>query len=570
MSEGKGGPVWFHAGDVVKALDTKRQPIQVPGPESETLTLTGKGETIAVYDSGLDCGESRGKWKGLTLRNFDPQRVKFLHPKENTVDFGDYSGHGTHVAGTIAHLAQGEPAGIARDASLLIQNQGETCSPKLYLESLERAVDNGATLHNNSWAEEWFWKQPRHGAGEYVNSKTTSGTNPVQNTRLARYDEFCAVADAFASEQRAFTIVAGASNEGPQFATIGAPGAAKNVLTVGSCRNGVPYGGAPAYMRKETDNPDAVPLPPLYSHELSVFSSRGPTDDGRIKPDLVAPGECIYAPYSQLTGQGVCGGEIIGGRGIKGEFCYSNGTSMATPVASGTTALLRQWLRERHDIKSPSSALLKALLINGAERLPNAGGWGSIHQGWGRLNLENVVDPKGGTFVHWSDEKQPLAQGESAELEFDVPGRPFKVPRLLKLKITLVWIDPPAKPIDKPGVQVLINDLDLSMIDPKSNLFVGNQFDRYRRGSQRLADWQQAKPDAINNVECIIVDEAISSFLLEKGRYKVRVTARKVAQSSVPSQAQTTPPAQSFALVISANFDLPSKLTWQVLQGGNS
>jgi subtilisin family serine protease len=130
-------------------------------------------------------------------------------------------------------------------------------------------------------------------------------------------------------------------------------------------------------------------------HEnLAQFSSGGPTFDGRIKPDLVAPGDSIDS--ADLTGSGDTCGTV-----------KKSGTSMATPLAAGAMALLRQYFTDGfyptgtktsgNDL-TPSAALLRAVAINGARSMKGFDQYGnpldpppSPRQGWGRLNLASSV-----------------------------------------------------------------------------------------------------------------------------------------------------------------------------------
>ena len=128
---------------------------------------------------------------------------------------------------------------------------------------------------------------------------------------------------------------------------------------------------------------------------MGSFSSLGPTYNWLIKPDLVAPGDSIYSA-SILTEAEVAGGDTC-------KKVDMDGTSMATPVAAGAFALLRQYFtdgfypsgeKKTSDAFVPSAALLKAVMVNGAQALTGfeSDGWPidpppSTKQGWGRIEL---------------------------------------------------------------------------------------------------------------------------------------------------------------------------------------
>jgi subtilisin family serine protease len=131
---------------------------------------------------------------------------------------------------------------------------------------------------------------------------------------------------------------------------------------------------------------------------MASFSSLGPTYDWRIKPDLVAPGDSIYSADT-LTDAEVAAGDTCGKVDM-------DGTSMATPIAAGAFTLLRQYFTEGFypsgektsaDEFVPSAALLKAVMINGAQALKGfeSDGWPidpppSLKQGWGTHRARRV------------------------------------------------------------------------------------------------------------------------------------------------------------------------------------
>ncbi|MBI4299940.1 MAG: S8 family serine peptidase, partial [Chloroflexi bacterium] len=142
-----------------------------------------------------------------------------------------------------------------------------------------------------------------------------------------------------AAVARGAVVCAAAGNDGPRGGSIGSPGAARNVITVGA----------------STD-----------SDQLADFSSRGPTADGRVKPDLLMPGYGIISCRARGTNMGHVIDEF---------YTEASGTSMATPHASGTVALL---LEAKPDL---NPAQVKNVLIRSCVNLglpPNSQGAGRV------------------------------------------------------------------------------------------------------------------------------------------------------------------------------------------------
>jgi subtilisin family serine protease len=209
---------------------------------------------------------------------------------------------------------------------------------------------------------------------------------------------------------------------------------------------------------------------------LAAFSSRGPTADGRIKPDVVAPGTAILSTRSRATGAG-------SGWGLSTDdlYLFEGGTSMATPLVSGCAAVVREYLQQTGRGK-PSAALVKALIINGAESLrgqyspSETGVVPNNHQGFGRVNLARTVDIDASSrLLQVWDEDRVLDTGDEQVFKLNLPKQ------AKSLKVTLVWTDPAG--------EVLQNDLDLVVTTSSGDVGYGNA----APGSNI--------PDRVNNVE---------------------------------------------------------------------
>jgi len=203
---------------------------------------------------------------------------------------------------------------------------------------------------------------------------------------------------------------------------------------------------------------------------MAAFSSRGPTKEGRVKPDIVAPGTAILSTRS---------GHLVKtmdayGTSSDPEWWFLAGTSMATPLVAGCAAVMRETL-VKNGTPNPSAALIKALLINGAVELPGqyvpseAGPSPNASSGFGRVNVANSIILPTHADAGWR-EGGPLRQGQGKDtpITITIPGPtqsiavqgggsvPSTTTGGATLKVTLVWSD-------RPGER-LQNDLDLIVI----------------------------------------------------------------------------------------------------------
>ncbi|WP_172632559.1 S8 family serine peptidase [Methanohalophilus mahii] len=404
--------------------------------------LTGANQTIAIADTGLDTGNLS------TLHPDIGGRVDALYDWSDG-NPADNNGHGTHVAGSAlgnGYLSAGQYKGMAPEAHLFFQACGDG-SKTLNIPPLNQlfieAYNNGSRIHSNSWGSS------------------------------SSYATDAKALDNFTWHHPDMLILFAAGNDGPSTGTINSPGIAKNALTVGASENYRPERGG------DSDNPS----------DIADFSSRGPTFDGRIKPDIVTPGTSIYSTASSLV--------------YPEDYVYMSGTSMATPVTAGSAALIRQYFMNNIPIH-PSAALLKATLINGAVDLNHS----YYSQGWGRLDLTKSIDPVFPAHIRLHDNIN-LSTNTSWTAKYYVDNT--QTP----LKATLVWTDYPAT---ASASKALVNNLDLVITSPNYSKYYGN-----------------GAPDNVNNVEQIQIDSP------EAGWYSFSVNGTKVPQGS----------EQPFAFVIS-------------------
>jgi hypothetical protein len=265
--------------------------------------------------------------------------------------------------------------------------------------------------------------------------------------------------------------------------------------------------------------------------EVAFFSAGGPVVDGRMKPDLVAPGTHITGTRSRADdyrGDGVCG---AGFAGDATRFTWSSGTSHAAPAVSGAAALLHARL-ERERGEAPSPALVKAWLLNTTRYLASAGDdLPSPRQGWGLLDLARALDGAARVVV---DQTELLdAAGETREWVC-VPASASA-----PVRVTLAWTDATGAPSAAPSE----NDLDLE-VETGGRLYRGNRF----AGDRSVAD---GRPDTRNNVEAVWLPAGT-------GPLRVRVRARSLEGDGVPGNGLLVD--QDFALVVYNAEERPAPL----------
>jgi serine protease AprX len=472
------------------------------GNGQRSLPLTGAGQIVAVADTGLH--EAHPDFAGRVI-----QVVALGRPNNSS----DPHGHGTHVAGSVlsdGSASNGTYAGVAPEAKLyfqsLLDSGGGLGGLPVSLEDLfEPAYQAGARIHNNSW-------------GAATASAYTVDSNDV---------------DAYAAKRRDMLIVIAAGNEGtaaspfnsaPGFVdwlSIGSPASCKNALTVGAARSSRTSGGLSGRRYGDTWSSD-FPNPPIADQSVSgdpeglaAFSSRGPCDDRRIKPDIVAPGTDIVSTRSVTAPDRNFWGLL---NGHNGAYAYMGGTSMACPLVAGCAALIRQYFVDDRNT-SPSAALLKATLVNGARWLTGADSVAdrnappNFHQGFGGVSLTTTIphaqrpDLRLEFIDCWQAPNLQLGEtGERQRFHLDVQaGTP--------LRLCMAYTDLPGRSLQ--------NDVSLMVQDPTGKKIAGNT------GLPTMTN-----SDVDNNVEVIRVDNPTP------GRWLIQVFARNLLR-----------PPQDYALV---------------------
>ena len=473
-----------------------------------TLGLTGAGQTIAVCDTGLDTGNT-----GTLHRDFTNRVTGFGWSNGSysaSYSWADFDAHGSHVCGSVlgnGTMSTGLYKGVAYEANLIIQGSQEDLSgiPVALSTLFKQAYDNGARIHSDSWGYD------DHGY----------------------YNDDSRAVDQYIWSNKTMLVFIAAGNSGTDSNTmdgvidpmsVASPATAKNCMTVGAGENYRTSGGYSSYTWGTAwpDDYGTVPISTDYLSRaasgvdaMAAFSSRGPCNDGRIKPDIVAPGTDIISTRSRKasgTGWGVAGNT---------NYLYEGGTSMATPLTAGAAGLTRQWVTTTGGVTNPSGQLLKALMLNGARNMaPGQYGTGTKQEiptarpnnveGWGHVDLYTTLQPATNQFLDLYD-TNTLATGQTNTFTYTVTTGSTN-----KFILTMAYAD--YWGTAGSGKQ-LVNDLDLTVQKPG--------------GSNLYANGRTSK-DATNNVEMIefAADEA--------GTYTIRVAARTVPSGS----------PQAYALVV--------------------
>ncbi|MBS1809957.1 MAG: S8 family serine peptidase [Acidobacteria bacterium] len=570
--------------------------------------LTGTGQIIGIADAGLDADHAQFRLSGdasaqtlsyatttaaLTSGELpfnvtnplnkvltyyvlgtgrlidnanNPNGGKVLDPNEqsggyylNGVAYDDSNGyHGTHTTSVIAgrdYAATGTGAvlgistrtvgdGIAPDVHIVFQDVGHPAGDLSGLDVgqgllHQQAYNTGARIHTDSYG--------------------FSAGSP--------YEEEASAVDQAMWRLRDYTVFFSAGNSGPANQTLTKD--SKNALLVGGA--GSPTnGGSP--------------------ENVASFSSHGPTNDGRIKPDIVAP-STVYAAtesagvsssfrYLTSTTANDAAVNPVSPNNNR-SFSSISGTSFASPMAAGGGVLVRQYFadgfyptgaRNVANGFNPSNALIKAMLLNSGRNMTGtytadnatAGDKASLPsmgQGWGRLTLDDAL-----YFPGDRRELKVLADIWNGATTGD-SSRPATNPAIMTgqthtyqltnvsnvepLRISLVWTDPKAAPY---ASVALINNLNLEVTDPIGKVFRGNV-------NFQNAYSQAAGNTAFDNKNPL---EAVYIQYPSPGTYTIKVIGANVpgnGQMGVlaqPGNQTIDSNRQGYALVATGNFTAPS------------
>lgn len=288
-------------------------------PQVWDLGYSGKGVKVALIDTGIDASHPDLKGKVVQWKDF-------VNNKEAPYD--DF-GHGTHCAGIIGGMgaaSNGKYKGVAPGVQFIgIKVLGKDGSGGLsaILQGIEYAANSDAKVISMSL-----------GSNEHSQAVDDLVSKAVKKGKV---------------------VVCAAGNSGPDKKTVGCPSDNPDAITVGA-----------------TDKAD----------QIASFSSRGPTKDGRVKPDICAPGKDVIS--CRATG-------IMENKAVDKYYLKMSGTSMACPMVSGSVALLVQ----KDPTLTPKEAkeILEKSSKQEGNKCPNN------DYGFGRVNVKNAIAYMDGKYM---------------------------------------------------------------------------------------------------------------------------------------------------------------------------
>ncbi|WP_299058175.1 S8 family serine peptidase [uncultured Nocardioides sp.] len=491
---------------------------------------------VAVVDGGFDTGSDT------------PVHPDFVGPGTGGTDrlatnancttdaaANDVGGHGTINAGIVG--GYNTDTGAAHEDAdgyqygLGVSPYGRLSSVKIFTNagnySISRCGSTPAGVVQNAFA----------GGADLTTNSWGAPVNGAYNADAQAYDALTRDASASTAGLQQMLHVFSAGNDGSGARTIGSPGTAKNVLTVGATENVREQGTIDGCNEGNGDS----------DSDLATFSSRGPTTDLRMKPDVVAAGTHVEGPASQdpgFDGSGVCAMPSDRYRPAgQTRYTWSSGTSHSTPAVAGAVSLAQEYYGRTLDPgRTASPAMLRALMVNTPRYITGAGAGGNLPaagQGWGVPDLGELTDTSLSRVVRDQDDNATFAAAGEAQTwtgRVSDTGRP--------VRISLAFTDTPGSTTGNAWV----NDLDLE-VTAGGATYRGNVFSGGTSTTGGTAD-------ARNNLENVFLPAGTS------GPVSVKVVARGINGDGVPGNGAALD--QDFALVASNlrdPVDQPSALT---------
>ncbi len=462
-----------------------------------TPALKGK---IAIWDGGSVLGTHQ-ELKGRILQKDSPPAL---------------SDHSTHVSGTMIATGVNPAAkGMSFAAPQLIAYDYINHLTEMLAESPNLLVSN----HSYGTIAGWNFDTDNNHWEFYGNPGDTV------DYKFGNYSDEAQVWDSIAYNAPYYLIVKSAGNNRDE----NGPPVGQPYYRLNANGTLVPAGNRPAGI-SNNDGYDIIPtygnskniitvgavypIPGGYSQPADVvlaeFSSWGPSNDGRIKPELVADGENVLSCISTANDA----------------YAIFSGTSMSSPATSGSSFLLQEYYSKLHSGTFMRSATLKGILIHTADECGPADG-PDYQFGYGLIDMVKAASVITSNNTDQLIYENNLVNGSSFSLPVVASGKG-------PLIVTLSWTDPPA-PVDEAKILInpprkLINDLDLR-VTGNSTTYMPWILDRRNPGNPATTG-----DDTLNNLEKIQINNAIPGQT-----YTIQVTHKGTLQRG----------AQAYSLIAS-------------------
>lgn len=508
-----GMPVYLITDNVVAANSTATSRVYPGG--SLGYNLTGQGMTV-------------GEWDGGATRLTHQELAGRATQVDGATTLSD---HATHVAGTmIAGGVQANARGMAYQANLATYDWNNDNA------EMAAAGQNGLLVSNHSYGQIAGW----HSSGGVWYWYGSTSISELLDWNFGFYNSKAQQWDQIARNNPFYLIVKSAGNNRNQGPNAGASHQVRNASgqwvtsTTTRPRSG-PYDCLPTYsVAKNILTIGAVnDLPNGWQSAagvgMSSFSSWGPTDDGRIKPDIVGNGVGLYSSYS----------------GSNTAYSSISGTSMSGPNVAGSLILIQQRFQQVNN-RFMRSSTLKALAIHTADEAgPNPGP--DYMFGWGLLNTGRAVQLIDNVDAQSLLEEHNLESGQTMQIGASHP-------QAGPLKVSIAWTDPAGTPPAaslNPTTRMLVNDLDLRLIHVPTNTV----YSPWTLSPTVPTAAAQTGDNIVDNVEQVFVANAPA------GDYLVVISHKNTLQQGQP---------QAFGLVASglvkgveANFTAVNRFVCQ-------
>lgn len=413
-----GKPLYYKTLNSSAAISTAANKVRGTSPYS----VSGSGVKVGVWDGGSVFTSHQEVVGRVTVKDGTPS--------------SHY--HATHVGGTI--IASGvvsSAKGMASSATIDSYDWFSDRSEMAGAAATAPGQPQGLYLSNHSYGYAAGWEKP--GSTWEFNGFEVFG----------QYHSYSVETDQFVYNSQYYLPFWSAGNDRGDsgsgspagdgayklgYDTISHNAIAKNVMTVGAVNDAV------AGTARSTVNAT-----------MASFSSWGPADDGRIKPDIVANGVGLYSCYN----------------GHAADYSSMSGTSMSSPNACGSAALLIDYYDNRFPGQAMRASTLKGLIIHTADNLGRPGP--DYQYGWGLMNTlaaaELIKNYAEGNAMRMTEATLANNNKSDSYTVFSDGSAP--------LRVTLCWTDPagPQQSASDSRTPVLVNDLDLKITGPSGTIY---------------------------------------------------------------------------------------------------